>query len=130
MARLREEFSPRGVRFWYVYPNTTEQPAGIVAHQRTFDHEGEALQDTGGSLVRLSHAIVTPEVAVLVHSPNGWHSVYTGRIDNRYVRLGQERPTATEHYGQDAIAAVLAGRIPRLAAGAPVGCAIMGSKPR
>ena len=66
MARLREEFTPRGVRFWFVYPNTTEHAADIVAHQISFDRKGEALQDTTGSLVRLARAIVTPEIAVLI----------------------------------------------------------------
>lgn len=128
MRRLRETFSPRSIRFWFVYPNENESAAALHAHQRSFDPGGEALQDPAGALVRLSHAVATPEIAVLVPGGSrGWRSVYSGRIDNRFVRLGLERPAATEHSGEDALLAVLAGKPPRPPAGQPVGCAIMNS---
>ena len=45
-------------------------------------------------LVKRAKAVVTPEAAVFL---NGGRLVYHGRIDNRYVVLGKERPEATEH---------------------------------
>ena len=125
MRRLREEFAGRGVRTWFVYPNTYEKAAEIAAHQRAFDAGGEALQDPAGALVRLTHAVATPEMAVLVPAENGWRVVYAGKINNRYVRLGLERPAATEFYGEEALTAVVAGKAPKAAVGAPVGCAIV-----
>ncbi len=130
MSRLREKYRTRGVRFWFVYPNAGERPADITAHQTAFDPGGEVLQDPAAALVRLSHAVATPEMAVLIPAAEGWQSVYTGRIDNRYIRLGLERPAATVHFGDDALSAVLAGRKPRPPLGAPVGCAIMNSASR
>jgi hypothetical protein len=35
--------------------------------------------------------------------------VYLGRIDDRYVNIGLERPAATRHDLQDALTAVLSG---------------------
>ena len=125
MRRLRRTFEGRSVRFWFVYPNLTETGKDVVAHQLAFDAEGQVLQDPAGALVRLSHAIATPEVTVLAPTSYSWRAAYTGRIDNRYVHLGLERPAATEHDGEDALLAVLEGKAPKSPAGQPVGCAII-----
>lgn len=125
MRHLRERFAHQAVRVWFVYPNVGETAAGVDGHQRAFDEGGQALQDPAGALVRLTQAVATPEVAVLVPALGGWRTAYAGRIDDRYVRLGLERPAATEFFGEDAVAAVLAGKQPRAATGRPVGCAIM-----
>lgn len=130
MRRLRQTFGSRGVRTWFVYPNLNEKPAEIAAHQAAFDAGGQTLQDPAGALVRLSHAVATPEMAVLAPASRGWYAAYTGRIDNRYLHLGLERPAATEHDGEDALNAVLEGRAPRVPAGQPVGCAIMNAGAR
>ncbi len=130
MRRLREEFGGRGVRLWFVYPNTYERAEAVVAHQQSFDAGGEALLDPDGTLVRLTRAVATPEMAVLVPEADGWRTVYAGRIDDRYVRLGLERPAATVHFGEDTLLAVLAGRAPKPAVGVPVGCAIVSARAR
>lgn len=124
MRRLREEFVGSGVRTWFVYPNTYEKAAEVARHQQDFDAGGDALQDPSGALVRFTHAVATPEMVVLVPAGQGWRVVYAGKIDNRYLRLGVERPAATVHYGEDALKAVVAGRAPKAAEGVPVGCAI------
>lgn len=126
MKRLREEFSAQGVRFWFVYPNEGERPEEVRTHQSSYDAGGEALLDVTSALVRMAGARVTPEVSVLV--PEGdsrWRPVYTGRIDDRYIRIGQERPKPTEHFAERALASVLRGRRVEAATGVPVGCGIM-----
>jgi hypothetical protein len=125
MKRIREEFSARGVTVWFVYPNSTERLAAIERHQREFDPGGEVLLDPHGDLVRLTGAKVTPEVSILVPAAGTWRPVYTGRVDDRYVHLGLERPRITEHFAEEALDAVLAGKpVPR-ATGTPVGCGII-----
>ena len=126
MKRLREEFASHGVRFWFVYPNKGEQPKLVAQHQAAYDADGEAVLDVSGTLVEISGARVTPEVSVLV--PDGaasWRPAYTGRIDNRYVRIGEERPQATAHFAERALSAVLSGEHVETATGAPVGCGIV-----
>lgn len=124
MKRLREEFASGGVRVWFVYPDE-ETADRVREHQRTFDGGGEAVLDVEGRLTQLAGVNVTPEIAVLApDGRGGWVTAFQGRIDNRYVRLGSERPAATEHYGEEAIRAVLAGRPPRPDLGRPVGCTI------
>ena len=126
MKRLREELERDGTVFWYVYPNGTETLGGVAAHQASFDAHGSALVSRGPDLVRLAHAVATPEVAVLRADGHGrWTAAYTGRIDNRYISFGRERTEVTEHYAERAIEAVLAGKQPAAPVGRPVGCAIM-----
>ena len=125
MKRLRETFSARGVKLYFVYPNTTERRADITAHQHNFDPGGEILLDPNGDLVRLTHANVTPEASVLIPDKTGWHPVYTGRIDDRYIHLGLERPRPTHIFAEEALDAVLSGQPVPKPTGIPVGCGIV-----
>jgi AhpC/TSA family len=126
MKRLREEFASRGVRFWFIYPNKGEHLELVAQHQAAYDAEGEAVLDVTGTLVGMSGARVTPEVSVLVpRGVTGWRPVYTGRIDDRYVRIGEERPHATAYFAERALNALLSGAHIETATGAPVGCGII-----
>lgn len=125
MKRLREQFTPSGVKFYFVYPNSTEHLTDITTHQHAFDPGGEILLDPAGDLVRLTHARVTPEAAILVPSGAGLQSIYTGRIDDRYIHLGLERPRPTHVFAEEAISAVLYSKPSPKATGTPVGCGIV-----
>ena len=63
---------------------------------------------------------MTPEAAIYV----GGKLMYRGRIDNRYVELGVERPAATQRDLADALAALLAGKPVVAATTQAVGCYI------
>jgi hypothetical protein len=106
VQRLYREFSAKGVRFWLVYPNPAETPAAIREHEKSFGYPAEALRDPKQTLVKLANATVTPEAAVFV----GNRLVYHGRIDDRIVDFGLERPAPTVHDLGDALTAVLAGK--------------------
>jgi hypothetical protein len=125
MKRLREEFAARGVKFYFVYPNSTEHLDDITTHQRAFDPSGEILLDPNGDLIRLTHARVTPEAAILTPSKAGWQSIYTGRFDDRYIHLGLERPRPTHIFAEEALGAVLTGKTAPKPTGTPVGCSIV-----
>jgi hypothetical protein len=107
IRRIRDGFEPRGVRFWLVYPNPAETPAIIRAHLKAFSYPDVALRDTRHELVALAKPTVTPEAAVF--DPGG-RLVYRGRIDDRFVELGRERPAPSKHDLEDALALTLAGR--------------------
>jgi hypothetical protein len=122
VQRVVSEFAPKGVVFRLVYPNPADEAAAIHEHMTAFSYAGamEALRDPTHALVRLTKATVTPEAVVVVSG----RVVYRGRIDDRYVDLGLERPAATQHDLADTLAAVVAGkRVPRAATQA-VGCFI------
>ena len=66
----------------------------------------DALRDPKHALVAAVGATITPEAVVWAQS----RVQYRGRIDDRYVDLGVERPAATTHDLADALTAVVAGR--------------------
>lgn len=125
MRRVREEFAARGVAFWFVYPNEGETAAAVKQHQAEFDAGGSAMLDDHGALTKLTHARVTPEAVVLTRDGGKWVPVYEGRVDDRYVHLGQERPAIQNHFAERVVDEVLSGKAVEAATGTPVGCGIM-----
>jgi AhpC/TSA family len=125
MARLRREFADRGVQFWEVYPNPGETAAVVRQHSAQSGDSSDVLLDTEQSTVRIAHVTVTPEAAVLAREGSGLREVYHGRIDDRYLDLGSERPRAFRHDLENAIASVLDNKPVSQPGGPPVGCAIV-----
>ena len=85
--------------------------------------------DTKQNLVRMTHATTTPEAVILLPQGGELHEVYRGRIDDRYLELGRERPQAMHHDLEEAIRAVLADKPVPQPGGPPVGCSIMSLQP-
>ncbi len=122
IRRIVEKYVPRGVVFRLVYPGPNETPAAIREHMAAFSYEGaiEAVRDPKLALVKFVGATITPEAAVYA----GGRVVYRGRIDDRYVDLGLERPMPTTHDLADAIGAAIAGKPIAHATTQAVGCFI------
>jgi hypothetical protein len=125
IERLDREFAAQGVRFWWVYPNPGDTAAVVRRHDEQFDIHANAVLDTNQRLTRMAHVTMTPEVAVFIPFLAGLREVYRGRIDDRYLALGQERPAATRHDLEMAIRAVLAKDPVPQPDGPPVGCSIV-----
>jgi thiol-disulfide isomerase/thioredoxin len=129
IEKLSAEYGPRGVLFWWIYPNPGDTAAVVKAHDAQFSIGSgtlvRSLLDARQSLVRMAHVTITPEAAVFVPAASGLREVYRGRIDNRYIDFGQERPSATQHDLEEAIRAVLDHKIVPPPGGPPVGCSIV-----
>ena len=108
VKRLAETFAPQGVEFRLIYPDPAEQAPAIREHMAAFAYKGvmQAFRDPAHALVKFAGATVTPEAAVYA----GGRIVYRGRIDDRFVDLGLERPSATRRDLAEALAAVMAGK--------------------
>jgi hypothetical protein len=109
IKRIASEFGPSGVVVRLIYPNPTDQSATIREHMAAFGYSGaaQAFRDPDHALVKFVGATVTPEAAVYTSSAR---LVYRGRIDDRYVDIGIERPSPTRRDLAEAIAAAVAGR--------------------
>jgi hypothetical protein len=129
IARLNHEFSAQGVRFWWVFPNPTDTASIVAHHEKEFSIAENTLLDRRQTLVRRSHATITPEAVVFKVEGGALREAYLGRIDDRYVSLGQERPQAQHHDLELAIAAVLTGKPIPQPAGPPIGCSIVFLQP-
>ena len=126
VRRLAARYAGHGVRFWLVYPNAGEQPAAVRAHATAFDYGLPAVLDTRRALADRAGATVTPEVAVFDRAGT---LAYRGRIDDRYLDFGVDRPVPTTHDLADALAAVTTGRPAPVARTRAVGCAIVRHEP-
>ena len=119
LQRLQGKFSKTA--FWLVYPNRGESDEAVTKHLKEFRHTAPALRDPQHKLVRLAGARVTPEAAVF--SPRG-ELLYHGRIDDRSVDFGKERPEPTTRDLEAALTSVMKGETPGRAAAPAVGCPI------
>jgi thiol-disulfide isomerase/thioredoxin len=104
-----------------VYPARAESAEMIRSHQRDFGYSLPALRDVQHSLVKLSHASITPEAAVFDASHR---LIYHGRIDNLYQDFGHARSAPTTHELDDAISAAVTGKLQATDTAPAVGCYI------
>ncbi|HEY1901347.1 MAG TPA: redoxin domain-containing protein [Terracidiphilus sp.] len=125
IARLTKQYSAQGVHFWWVYPNPGETAQVVASHNRDYAITGDTILDPKLSLVARAHATVTPEAAVFLVQGGELREVYHGRIDDRYISLGQQRPQPEHHELETAITAALAGKPVPQPGGPPVGCSIV-----
>jgi hypothetical protein len=128
IQRLYQEFAPLGVRFQLVYPNASDDAAAIAAHLKEYGYPASiGAADPTHKLVRSVGATITPEAVVLGADRR---LLYRGRIDDRFVELGRERPRPTTHDLRDALIAALAGRQVKAPTTQAVGCFIADMAPR
>jgi len=125
IKRLYDEFTPKGIRFRLVYPNPLDGEAEIRRHLLAFGYPSIAEPDRDHRLVRLAGVTITPEAAVFDAKQR---LVYRGRIDDRFVELGRERPAATRHDLRNALAAALAGKPASPSQTQAIGCFIADMK--
>ena len=126
LTRMSTQFAPQGVSLWLVYPNPGDTLAAVRAHQSKYPAASlPQLLAPDPRFLAHAHVHVTPEAAIFqrdaMHQPVLWR----GRIDDRYLSFGTQRPVATRHDFADALNAVVAGRQPAPPAGPPIGCAIL-----
>jgi thiol-disulfide isomerase/thioredoxin len=125
IQRLAQEYSSAGVRVWFVYPNAQDDAQVVQAHNREFGITAQTALDKAQTLTKMAGAATTPEAAVFLPQGDTLHEVYRGRIDDRYINLGTERPQPTHHDLEEAIRAVLAGKPVPKPSGPAVGCSIV-----
>lgn len=108
VRRIVEQFASQGVSFRLVYPGRADKASAIREHMAAFSYAGaaDAVRDPDFTLVKFSGATITPEAVVIANRA----VAYRGRIDDRVVDLGVDRPAPTVHDLADALAAVIAGR--------------------
>jgi hypothetical protein len=124
IERVRALYADRGVRFWLVYVDPREPADSVRAHVRAYGLRVQAIRDSDHSLVRRAGVRVTPEAAVYVFDKGVPRMVYRGRLDDRVVELGRQRPRATRFDLREAIKAALARTTPSVVATPAVGCEI------
>jgi thiol-disulfide isomerase/thioredoxin len=125
IQRLAQQFAGR-VQFRLVYPVPSDTESMIRDHVSKFGypklgHPTPWQRDDQQWLVKRTGVTVTPEVAVLDAKGT---LLYRGRVDDRYVAFGKDRPQPTVRDLERSLDAILAGKpvpVPRTEA---IGCFI------
>jgi hypothetical protein len=125
IKRLQQEFSSRHVALWWVFPNPADTVEIAREHQRQFSVESNTIIDTEQKLVRMAHVTTTPESAVFVVNNGRLNEVYHGRVDDRYLSIGQERTQPAHHDLEDAISSALDNKPVSHPVTPAVGCSIV-----
>ena len=121
IQRIAAEFKTNGVNFWLVYADPDTSVEAIRKHTNEYRYSIPVLRDPRHTLVKRSQVAVTPEAAVFLSTGR---LLYSGRIDNRYLDFGKERPAPTKRDLQEVLRGLLRGdRMPNLRQPA-VGCSI------
>ena len=103
--------------------NRRKNADNLRAYAKDYAYRFPLLLDPELKLASFSGATTMPEAAVL--SPAGG-VLYLGRIDDRYVDFGKQRPHATELDLRNTLDAILAGKPVPAARTRALGCAIPG----
>jgi hypothetical protein len=124
MQRLFQRYSPQKAKFWLVYPDADTLPEAIIEHEKEYRLSLPALRDPQHVLVKRTGVRATPEAAVFA---SDGREVYRGRIDDRYVDFGKERPAPTQRDLEQALEAILSGKPVLSSRTTAVGCYISGA---
>ena len=117
VERLSAKFKGQA-RFVLVYPVKSDTPDMIREHAKKFAYSIETLRDVDQKLVKLTAVTVTPEAAVM----KGAQLLYRGRIDDRYIDFGKDRPAPTRRDLEVALSEAVAGKPVAVAVTRAVGC--------
>lgn len=118
LNRLASMFAGKA-RFQLVYPVPADTDDRIRAHVREFGYVRFSWRrDAALELAREIGIRVTPEVAITVNR----QVVYRGRIDDRYIDFGKDRPEPTVRDLERSLKAVLAGRPVPIKETQAIGC--------
>lgn len=120
IQRLHAKFSSAKIDFRLVYPESGLTTSAMEKHCQEFHYDIPAMLDSSHRLVDRARATVTPEAAVFVHG----ELAYLGRIDDRYVDIGQARTAADEHDLEAVLEPIAAGRQVAFRETKSIGCSI------
>jgi hypothetical protein len=121
IERLAGRYAKEGIAFWLVYPEPSTSAVEIEQHQKEYHLSVQALRDPRHALAKMARVKVTPEAAVFMADG---HEVYRGRIDDRYVDFGKERPAPTTHDLDEILKRVIGGKPVANCASRAIGCYI------
>ena len=115
---LSQEFKNDEIKFYWVFQDDFDTSNEYF---QDFGFKPNILVDSFKALTKILKATVTPEVFVLSKKND---LVYSGKIDNWMVSLGQKRQVVDSFYLKEALFAIKNEKIPSISRTEPIGCFI------
>ena len=122
---LNEMYADKGFPVVAVNPNDPAQQPGdsfdaMVDYAKKHQYKHPYLQDTKQTVARAFGATNTPHVFVLKNEDGKFRVAYIGAIDNNT----RDASAADKHYVQDAVDALIQGKVPAENKTKAIGCSI------
>ena len=121
LTRLSTEFTPSDIQFYGIISDPDCDTACATKFLKDYNFPSQMLLDPQHQLVKLLDASITPEAFVLT---NDGTCVYQGRIDDRYIELGKDRPAPTTNDLRNIITEIFSGKKMEFREVRAIGCAI------
>ena len=121
MNELYEQYG-QDYPFIGYFPNFSSKQAGITAFKEKYGITFPVKTDYYKTHSSKFGATVTPEVVVYNHSTE--ETIYKGRINNKFYKLGRRRHVVTRHELADVLAALAANKQPHTQNMEAIGCYI------
>lgn len=103
LTRLYDKYGKEHVGFVGYFPSPTTGPEEIAAFADKFKLDFPLFPDPDKTWTKKFDITITPEVSVLDHRTG--HTIYKGRIDDSYVRVGKRKLHPQTHDLEDMIKA-------------------------
>jgi mono/diheme cytochrome c family protein len=118
---LRDQYAAQGVEFFMINANLQDNRTSIAKEAAEYGYDIPILMDATQIIGESMDLVRTGEVFVL--DPKTWKVAYTGAVDDRLTYENQ-KAEASEHYLQDAIENMVAGKAVEVASTDSLGCLI------
>jgi hypothetical protein len=112
---------PEGVELYGVVSDPSTTRANASKHFADYEAAFPILFDASQLMSSILAPTHVPEAFALNSAGD---VVYRGAIDNAFESIGRRRVNVENHYLEDALAALSAGRVPLVAQTKPVGCVL------
>ncbi|NUO02152.1 MAG: redoxin family protein [Saprospiraceae bacterium] len=122
LERLAAEYSGKGLHFVGVFPNASSSPDLVAEFAEKYGLTFPLAMDSEQTITRRMGATITPEVVVFDHRIG--QILYSGRIDDRYVKVGKRRRHVQTSELEDALKAILSGQAVPVRETSATGCLI------
>lgn len=119
--RIYRDYSKKGVRFYLIHEDLDLSNADVAKEAREYGLLPPILVDKWRAQMRRSGATMSPEAAVY---DSNMLLRYLGRIDDRWITLGNQRPKPTSPDLRIAIDSVISGRVPIVRKTQAIGCVL------
>lgn len=107
MNKIAAEYTRRGAKFILIQARAETSVTQARTHRQEFGFKMPVVIDRSGALVKIAKAVAVPTAAIFNFKGQ---LVYSGRIDDRYAKLGVLRSKPTRHDLRDALDQVLSGK--------------------
>ncbi len=119
---LKDTYASDSISFLGLFPNRYSSEESIEKYRNKYQVEIPLKREYFATQTKLYGVTITPEV--VIRDVQNDTTIYQGRIDNAFYKLGRRRRVVSEHELKNALEDIVNGRKIRVDKTQPIGCFI------